>query len=304
MKAVIYRRYGGPEVLEYTDVPDPKVAQNSVLVHVRAAALNPADHLLQAGLGESHTDAWFPVIPGWDVAGVVERVGAGVSEFVPGDEVIGYIRQDILHHGAYAERVSTPVETLVRKPRTASWPEAAGLPLAGLTAYRAIIQTLSVEPGETVLIHGAAGGVGAVAAQLALAREAHVIGAASVGHHDFLRSIGVLPVAHGEGIADRVRALAPNGLDAVLDCVGKGVLHTTANLGSSRMRACSIADGGPGITTVFARLDRAVLTRLVEMVDEGKLRVPIAATYPLAQAAEAQAALKQPHPPGKYVLVV
>ena len=304
MKAVIYRRYGGPEVLEYTDVPDPKVAQNSVLVHVRAAALNPADHLLQAGLGESHTDAWFPVIPGWDVAGVVERVGAGVSEFAPGDEVIGYIRQDILHHGAYAERVSTPVETLVRKPRTASWPEAAGLPLAGLTAYRAIIQTLSVEPGETVLIHGAAGGVGAVAAQLALAREAHVIGAASAGHHDFLRSIGVLPVAHGEGIADRVRALAPNGLDAVLDCVGKGVLHTTVNLGSGRMRACSIADGGPGITTVFARLDRAVLTRLVEMVDEGKIRVPIAATYPLAQAAEAQAALKQPHPPGKYVLVV
>jgi NADPH:quinone reductase-like Zn-dependent oxidoreductase len=304
MKAVVYRRYGGTEVLEYTDVSDPKFAQNSVLVRVRAAGLNPADHLLQAGLGESHTDAWFPVIPGWDVAGVVERVGAGVSEFAPGDEVIGYIRQDILHHGAYAELVSAPVETLVRKPRTASWPEAAGLPLSGLTAYRAIIQTLNVERGETVLIHGAAGGVGALAAQLALARNAHVIGAASVGHHDFLRSIGVLPVAHGEGIAARVRALAPNGLDAVLDCVGKGVLHTTANLGSSRMRACSIAEGGPGITTVFARLDGAVLTRLVEMVEEGKLRVPIAATYPLAQAAEAQAALKQPHPPGKYVLVV
>jgi NADPH:quinone reductase-like Zn-dependent oxidoreductase len=304
LKAVVYRSFGGPEVLEYTDLPDPKLGQNSVLVRVRGAALNPADHQLQAGLGESHTDAWFPVIPGWDVAGVVERVGAGVSEFAPGDEVIGYIHQDILHHGAYAELVSAPVETLVRKPRTASWPEAAGLPLAGLTAYRAIVQTLNVEPGETVLIHGAAGGVGVLAAQLALARAARVIGAASVGHHDFLRSIGMLPVAHGEGIADRVRALAPNGLDAVLDCVGKGVLHTTANLGSSRMRACSIADGGPRITTVFARLDGAALTRLVEMVDEGKLRVPIAATYPLAQAAAAQTALKQPHAPGKIVLVV
>jgi NADPH:quinone reductase-like Zn-dependent oxidoreductase len=304
LKAVVYRRFGGPEVLEYTDVPDPKLAQNSVLVRVRAAALNPADYQLQAGLGESHTDAWFPVIPGWDVAGVVERVGAGVSEFTPGDEVIGYIREDILHNGAYAELVSAPVETLVRKPRTASWPEAAGLPLAGLTAYRAIVQTLNVEPGETVLIHGAAGGVGVLAAQLALARASRVIGAASMGHHDFLRSIGVLPVAHGEGIAHRVRALAPNGLDAVLDCVGKGVLHTTANLGSSRMRACSIADVGPSITTVFARLDRAALTRLVEMVDEGKLRVPIAATYPLAQAAAAQTALKQPHTAGKIVLVV
>jgi NADPH:quinone reductase-like Zn-dependent oxidoreductase len=304
LKAVVYRRFGGPEVLEYTDVPNPKLAQNSVLVRVRAAALNPADHQLQAGLGVSHTDAWFPVIPGWDVAGVVERVGAGVSEFAPGDEVIGYIHQDILHNGAYAELVSAPVETLVRKPRTASWPEAAGLPLAGLTAYRAIVQTLNVEPGETVLIHGAAGGVGVLAAQLALARASRVIGAASMGHHDFLRSIGVLPVAHGEGIAHRVQALAPNGLDAVLDCVGKGVLHTTANLGSSRMRACSIADVGPSITTVFARLDRAALTRLVAMVDEGKLRVPIAATYPLAQAAAAQAALKQPHAPGKIVLVV
>jgi len=231
-------------------------------------------------------------------------VGAGVSEFAPGDEVIGYIRQQILHHGAYAELVSAPVETLARKPRTASWLEAAGLPLAGLTAYRAIVQTLKVEPGETVLIHGAAGGVGAVAAQLALAREARVIGAASAGHHDFLRAIGVLPVAQGDGIAGRVRALAPDGVDAVLDCVGKGVLHATAEMGSSRMRACSIADGGPGIATVFARLDSAILARLVEMVDAGGLRVPIAATYPLAQAAAAQTALKQPHPPGKIILVV
>jgi NADPH:quinone reductase-like Zn-dependent oxidoreductase len=304
MKAVVYRRYGGPEVLEYTDVPDPKLSQDSVLVRVRAAALNPADHMLQAGLGESHTDAWFPVIPGWDVAGVVEQVGAGVSEFAPGDEVIGYIRQQILHHGAYAELVSAPVEMLARKPRTASWLEAAGLPLAALTAYRAVVQTLNVEPGETVLIHGAAGGVGAVAAQLALAREARVIGVASAGHHDFLRSIGVLPVAQGDGIAGRVRSLAPDGVDAVLDCVGKGVLHVTAEMGSSRTRACSIADGGPGITTVFARLDSAILTQLVEMVDAGGLRIPIAATYPLAQAAAAQTALKQSHPPGKIVLVV
>jgi NADPH:quinone reductase-like Zn-dependent oxidoreductase len=304
MKAVVYRHYGGPEVLEYTDVPDPKLSQNSVLVRVRAAALNPADHMLQAGLGDSHTDAWFPVIPGWDVAGVVEQVGAGVSEFAPGDEVIGYIRQEILHHGAYAELVSAPVEALARKPRTASWPEAAGLPLAGLTAYRAIVETLKVEPGETVLIHGAAGGVGAVAAQLALAGDAHVIGVASSGHHDFLRSLGVVPIEPGEGVAGRVRALAPDGVDAVMYCVGRGVPQATADVGSSRVRACSIADGGPGITTVFARSDAAILTRLAEMVDAGGLRVPIAATYPLAQAAAAQAAMRKRHPPGKIVLVV
>jgi NADPH:quinone reductase-like Zn-dependent oxidoreductase len=304
MKAVVYRRFGGPEVLEYTDVPDPKLSQTSVLVRIRAAALNPADHMLQAGLGECHTDAWFPVIPGWDVAGVVVAVGAGVSEFAPGDEVIGYIRQEILHRGAYAELVSAPVETLARKPRTASWSEAAGLPLAGLTAYRAIVQTLDVAPGETLLIHGAAGGVGAVAAQLAVARQARVIGAASEGHHEFLRSIGVHPVAHGDGLAGRVRVLAPDGVDAVLDCVGKGVLHATAEVAASLTRVCSIADGGPGITTVFARSDATILTRLAEMVDAGGLRVPIAATYPLAQAAAAQAALQQSHPPGKIILVV
>ncbi len=304
MKAVVYRRYGGPEVLEYTEVPEPKLSQNSVLVRVRAAALNPADHKLQSGLGDGHTDAWFPVIPGWDLAGVVEQVGAGVSEFAPGDEVIGYIAQPILHHGAYAELVSAPVEALARKPRTATWPEAAGLPLAGLTAYRAIVQTLEVAPGETVLIHGAAGGVGALAAQLALARGARVIGVASTGHHAFLRSIGVLPVGQGDDLAALVWALAPDGIDAVLDCVGNGALGAAAEVGSARLRACSIADGGPGIATVFARQDSAILARLAEMVDAGGLRVPIAAIYPLAHAALAQTALKGSHPPGKIVLVI
>jgi NADPH:quinone reductase-like Zn-dependent oxidoreductase len=114
MKSIIYRRYGGPEVLELADVPDPKLAQNSVLIRVKAAALNPADLALQAGLGASIMDAWFPVIPGWDVAGIVERVGAGVTEFTAGDEVIGFVREEILHHGTYAEKISVPASTLVR----------------------------------------------------------------------------------------------------------------------------------------------------------------------------------------------
>jgi NADPH:quinone reductase-like Zn-dependent oxidoreductase len=291
MKAIVYRRYGGPEVLEYTDLPDPKLSQTSVLVRVKAAALNPADHMLQAGLGDTHTEAWFPVIPGWDVAGTVEQVGPGVSEFAPGDEVIGYIRQEILHRGAYAELVSTPVQTLVRKPRNASWSEAAGLPLAGLTAYRAVVQTLDVQPGESLLIHGAAGGVGVLATQLA-------------ANHDYIRSIGATPVLYGEGLVEQVLALKPKGVDAILDCAGKGALATTQELSSTRVRVCSIADGGPGIKTVFARTDATILLRLVEMMEAGKLRVPIAATYPLEQAAAAQVALKQPHAPGKFVLEV
>ena len=137
MKAIIYRRFGGPEVLELADVPDPKLAQNSVLIGVKAA-LNPADLALQAGLGDSIMDAWFPVIPGWDAAGIVERVGAGVTEFAAGDEVIGFVREEILHHGTYAEKISAPASTLVRKPRNATWAQASGLPPSVPTSVRQV----------------------------------------------------------------------------------------------------------------------------------------------------------------------
>jgi NADPH:quinone reductase-like Zn-dependent oxidoreductase len=163
MKAIIYRQYGGPEVLEYAEVPAPKLSQNGVLIRVKAAALNPADHKLQAGLGDSIMDAWFPVIPGWDVAGVVERVGAGVTEFAEGDEVIGFVREEILHHGTYAENASVPASSLVRKPRNANWAQAAGLPLAGLTAYQSVVHALKLTKSEAILIHGASGGVGSLA---------------------------------------------------------------------------------------------------------------------------------------------
>jgi NADPH:quinone reductase-like Zn-dependent oxidoreductase len=176
MKAIIYRQYGGPEVLEFVEVPDPKLAQNGVLIRVKAAALNPADHMLQAGLGESIMDAWFPVVPGWDVAGVVERVGAGVTEFAEGDEVIGFVREEILRHGTYAEKASVPASSLVRKPRNANWAQAAGLPLAGLTAYQSIVHALKLTKGETILIHGASGGVGSLAAQIAVQQGARVVG--------------------------------------------------------------------------------------------------------------------------------
>lgn len=121
MKAVVYDRYGGPEVLEYRDVADPKLAQNSVLIRVRAAAVNPADIALRAGLGEAHTAAWFPVIPGWDVAGVIEAKGPGVAEFEIGDEVLAYMREEILHYGAYAELTAVPAQLVVKKPHRASW---------------------------------------------------------------------------------------------------------------------------------------------------------------------------------------
>ncbi len=305
MKAMIYRQYGGPEVLELAEVPEPKLSQTNILIRVKTAALNPADLALQAGFGDSIMDAWFPVIPGWDVAGVVEQAGAGVTEFAAGEEVIGFVREEILHHGTYAEKIAVPASTLVRKPRNATWAQAAGLPLAGLTAYQAIVHTLKLTGGETVLIHGASGGVGSLAAQIAVQQGARVIGSGSTANHRYLRSIAVEPVFYGDHLARDVRAIVPGGVDAVFDCVGRGVLALNPQLGRAGLRACSIADSAPGVTTVFARMDHADLLRLADLVEAGRLTVPIAATYPLKDAAMAQMALQNGGKgPGKIVLEV
>lgn len=304
MKGVFYSRFGGSEVLEYGELPEPKLSQNAVIVRVKAAAINPADIALQAGLGESLMETWFPVVPGWDLSGIVERVGAGVVEFQPGDEVVAYTHQEILHGGTYAELVSVPVERLWRKPKNTSWGEAAGLPLAGLTAYRAVVDTLRVSDADIVLVLGASGGVGSLATQLAVASGATVIGSASAPHQTYVKSIGAEPVMSGDDVAEQVRKHAPAGVTAIVDCAGHGSLANAMAAAAPGARVCSIADGGPGITTVFARSDTGILARLVDLVEAGSLRVTVAASFALADAAIAQDALKaRTYGPGKIVLV-
>jgi len=303
MRAAVYREFGGPEVLGLEQVDLPKMSQNSVLVRMRAAALNPADHQLQEGLGEDAMDTIFPVIPGWDVAGVVERVGPGVWELAPGDEVIGYVRSDVLHAGSYAEFVAADVGAFVRRPRGMSWEAAAGLPLAGLTAYQAVDRALAVRAGETLLIHGAAGGVGSLAAQIAAARGARVLGTASPANHDYLRTIGAEPLEYGDGLLDEVRFRAPDGVDAVLDTAARGGLDIIPRVGTAEVRVATITGLHPLARPVFARLDRAHLESLVDLAEAGRLGVRVAATYPLEQAADAQRALRSGHSPGKIVIV-
>ncbi|MCX4745599.1 NADP-dependent oxidoreductase [Kitasatospora sp. NBC_01287] len=307
MKAITYRGYGGPDVLEYGDVPEPKLGADSVLVKVRAASVNPVDWKIQAGYLDSAMDAVFPVIPGWDVAGVVERVGVGVTEFAPGDEVIGYVREDMVGRGTFAEYVAAPVRTLARKPRTLGFEQAAGLPLAGLTAYQALTGALALRPGDTVLVHAAAGGVGSLAVQIARALGARVIGTAGERNHDYLRALGAEPVSYGEGLADRVRALAPQGVDAVLDLIGGDALHASPALLATGGRLASIADGSVlalGGRYVFVRPDTADLTALAELAEEGRLRVEVAAAFPLHRAADAQRLNAEGHTRGKIVVTV
>ncbi|MFC8453602.1 NADP-dependent oxidoreductase [Kitasatospora sp. NPDC057223] len=307
MKAIAIRQYGGPEVVEFTDLPDPKLGPDSVLVHVRAAGVNPVDWKVREGHLDGILDAHFPLVMGWDLAGVVRAVGGAVTEFAAGDEVIGYVRKDSVEHGTYAELVSAPVRTLARKPSALDWAQAGGLPLAGLTAYQALVRALRVRSGETVLVHAAAGGVGHLAVQIAVALGARVIGTAGTRNHDYLRGLGAEPVEYGEGLADRVRALAPGGVDAALDLVGGDAVAVSATLVADPARIASIADYGVvahGGHYVWCRPDAEDLAALARLADEGSLTVTVASTFPLAQAASAQALSAEGRTRGKIVLLV
>ncbi|MER5865568.1 NADP-dependent oxidoreductase [Kitasatospora sp. NPDC002040] len=307
MKAIAIRQYGGPEVVEYLELPDPKVGPDSVLVRVKAAGVNPVDWKIRQGYLDGILDVHFPLVMGFDLAGVVQAVGGAVTEFAPGDEVIGYVRKDAVEHGTYAELVAAPVRTLARKPAALDWAQAGGLPLAGLTAYQGLVKALRVQRGETVLVHAAAGGVGVLAVQLAVSLGARVIGTAGERNHAFLRTLGAEPVRYGDGLADRVRALAPDGVHAALDLVGGEAVEVSAGLVADPARIASVADFGVvarGGHYVWTRPDAADLTELARLADAGVLTVPVASTFPLSQAASAQALNAEGRTRGKIVLLV
>lgn len=304
MKAVTINAYG--ETPQLTEQPDPKVGPDTVLVRVKAAGVNPVDWKVAAGYLDAIMYVHFPLVPGWDIAGVVERVGPAVTEFAPGDEVIAYNRQDHVHNGTYAELAPVPVRALARKPASLTWQQAAGLPLAGLTAYQAL-RAGAVEKDDTVLVNAAAGGVGSLAVQIAVARGARVIGTASERNHDFLRSLGAEPVTYGDGLAERVRALAPGGVDAAFDFVGGDAVGQSLEVTKTASRVVSITD--PGIAAkggryVFVRPDAADLTALGELADAGKLSVHVDKELPLAEAAEAFRLSQEGRTRGKIILVV
>ncbi|MFI9722500.1 NADP-dependent oxidoreductase [Streptomyces sp. NPDC052396] len=304
MKAVSYRAYGGPEVLEYGELPEPVIGPDAVLIQVKAAGVNPVDWKAQAGYLDGMIPAVFPVVPGWDVSGVVVRLGADVPGFQVGDEVMGYAREDFLSRGTYAEYVAAPVRTLARKPRRLSFEQAAGIPLAGLTAYQAL-RAVDAGEGDTVLVHAAAGGVGSMAVQLARHFGARVIGTAGERNHDYLRSLGAEPVVYGDGLAERVRALAPEGVTAVLDLVGGGTIRTSPDVTAAGARLVSIAD--PEVARLGGRLlwvrpDAAQLSTLAELADLGVFDVEVAEVFPLERAADAQRRSAEGHTRGKLIL--
>lgn len=305
MRAATYPAYSTDLTsLEVSDLPEPKVFPGSVLVEVRAAGVNPVDWKVMAGYLDPLIDAIFPVVPGWDVAGVVTAVGIDTPEFAVGDEVMAYARKDVVSAGTFADRVAVPVSAVTRKPTSLSWEQAGGLPLAGGTALRTI-DRLGVQDGDTLLIHAAAGGVGSLGVQIARARGVRVIGTASEHNHEFLRGLGAEPVAYGEGLAERVRALAPDGVDAVADFVG-GQLDTTLAVLGDGGRHASIADGDAeqhGGQVIWVRPDGRETARLSELAEAGALTVEVAQTYGLDEVADAFEASRTGHLRGKAVIV-
>ncbi|MDX6647096.1 MAG: hypothetical protein QOK40_2823 [Miltoncostaeaceae bacterium] len=302
-RTVQFSDYGTTDVLDVVDVEAPTAGPGQVRLVVRAAGVNPVDWKIMLGLMRRQVPLTFPAGLGTDVAGVVDQVGDGVTAFNVGDEVLGFSLTP-----AYAELSLADPASLVARPATVPWEVAGSLAGAGGTAW-AVLEELGVANGETLLIHAAAGGVGTFAVQLAVARGARVIGTASQQHHELLRSLGAIPVTYGAGLADRVRAIAPAGVDAVLDASGRGEIPVSIELAGGPERVLTLvafdaADtgirihvDGPGANLVRA------LDAILGLIEDGRLKVAISRTYPLAEAAVALDASRTGHVSGKLVLV-
>lgn len=308
MKAIAIHRYGGPEVLELVDLPDPLVGPDSVLVRVHAAGVNPVDWKIREGYLQGVFPSHLPLVPGWDVAGVVEAVGPAVQEYAPGDAVVGYVRKDHIQHGTYAELIAATPRHLAHAPTSVGLTAAAGLPLAGLTAWQSL-RLAGVGAGDTVLVHAAAGGVGAFAVQLARVLGARVLGTAGERNHDFVSGLGATPLTYGDGLEEAVRAAAPDGVTASVDYAGSDeAFAVSAAVVADAQRIISNVDDGAvaavGGRYCFVRPDAADLAELVGLVDAGQLRIEVEDTFPLPAAARAHERSQEGHVRGKLVLQV
>lgn len=306
MRGIAYDRFGDEEVLTLRDdLPEPPVGPDTVLVRAHASGVNPVDLKIRQGALAGAYPHHFPIIPGWDLAGVVEAVGPAVVDFAAGDEVFGYVRRDDVQWGTAADLVPVPQRCLASKPESLSFAEAGALPLAGLTAYQALTEVLDVGEGDRVLVHRASGGVGFNAVQIAVALGAHVIGTASPKNHGFLTDAGAAEVL--DYSAGPISEQLSEPVDAVLDLVGGGTLADTPEQVRDRARVVSVvapAVNDMGGRYVFVRPDQHDLQELARMADAGQLRVPIAKAFPLEQTAEAHRLLAGGHVRGKVVVTL
>ena len=303
-KAVRFDRYGGIEVLYVADVEVSPPAPGEVLVSVRAAGVNPGEASIRLGYMDSVLPATFPSGEGSDLAGVVTEIGAGVESFAVGDEVLGWTDRRASH----AEYVSVPEDHLIAKPGNLSWEVAGSLYVVGTTAYAAV-RAVGAGAGDTVVVSAAAGGVGSIAVQLLRVKNAVVVGLASESNHDWLTSVGAIPVTYGEGVADRIRRAAPLGVDAFIDTFGEEYVRLAIELGVARDRIETIIafdaakQAGVKAEGSATAASTEVLAEMADLVATGQISVPIAATYPLEQVRAAYSEVEKRHTRGKVVLI-
>ncbi|MFC0863410.1 NADP-dependent oxidoreductase [Sphaerimonospora cavernae] len=302
MKVSYVTEPGGPEVLQTREVPDPVPGAGQVRVRVRAAGVQPFDLAVREGWRPSYATGELPSIPGNEFAGVIDSVGDGVTGWRPGEEVLGF---GLL--GCYAEYVVVGADQIVRKPPSMPWEVAGGFTAGAQTAEIAW-EEVGPGPGDVVLIHAAAGNVGGFAVQLARLRGARVIGTSRSDHHDYLRGLGAEPVDYRSDLVGRVRGLAPDGVDVVLDGAGREALAATLELAKdlTRTRTIYAHEEGPkvGVATLSGTRSAERLGHLAELYGKGEITSLIRSTYPLDRAADAHRELETGHGRGKIVITV
>ncbi len=309
MKAIRLHEFGGPQVLTYEDAPKPEPKEGEVLIKVAAAGVNPVDAMIESGAMEEMAKHTLPLVPGWDAAGTVEMLGPGVTGFTVGDAIFAFA--DIRRDGTYAEYAVIAAEALCSKPASLDFPAAASIPLAGTTAWQALFEEANLQSGQTILIHGAGGAVGAFAVQFAKVKGATVIATATGDDIAYVRSIGANVVVDykTEKFED-----AAHGVDAVLDTIS----------GETQARSwATLRDGGVLVSTLpgaeappeaaargvqgksfMAHPDGPQLKEIAGLVDAGKVETRIGQTFPLSEAKQAQETAKSGHTKGKIVLTV
>jgi NADPH:quinone reductase-like Zn-dependent oxidoreductase len=307
MKAVRFDQYGPVEVLDVRDVPVPEPGPGEVLVRVKAAGINPGEAKIRDGSLHERWPATFPSGQGTDFAGVVDKLGPGVTTVAIGEDVIGWVDT----RSSHAEYVVAEAANLARKPVNLPWEVAGAIPVVGFTAW-AMVRAVDVKPGDTVVVTGAAGGVGSIAVQLATRKGATVIGLAGPSNHDWLTRHGVIPVAYGEDAADRIRTAAPHGrVDAFLDTYGGDYVELALNdLKVSLDRVDTIvrfdaaAEYGVKVDGNAAGASASTLSELATLAAAKDLEIPLAHTYPLDDVRAAYTQLAKGHVRGKIVLIV
>jgi len=303
-KAVRYSEFGELDVLQVIEVPRPVPGPGEVLVEVRAAGINPGEAAIRRGQVQQRWPSTFPSGQGSDLAGVVLELGPGVTDFAVGDEVLGFTH----NRASQAELVVAQVDQIVPKPAGVSWEVAGSLYVVGATAYAAI-RAVGLTAADTVVVSGAAGGVGSITVQLAVHAGATVIGVAGEGNHGWLREHGVVPVAYGEGLAERILAAADGPVDAFIDTFGDGYVKLAIELGVSPERIDTIIDFA-AVETYGVKAEGSgeastaeVLSILANLLDQGVFEIPIAAVHPLAEVQQAFRELEKRHTRGKIVLL-